>query len=268
MKEQSINQKNRFLKTFLAFLVLISLDAQAAKTCQEQMKQKKMKKVVVEETLNEADNFQNIQAMVTEHLNEARKVCLKGIGSTVRFCGHMVVNVPRIALSIWKFEPNVENFREEIILPLSDILIRMKSSELDAVESEKTKFEFILFWPELVLKVQKLVPVTGVGLGFAAVKYLPKIMKREKEDPAEIVKNQIRNKILKKFWSILKTRNEDENGAKMTYIERLQFALNESLRFDDDQKLQPVVDEVRVELGLDRLQEALSHYSKNDLKKI
>lgn len=260
-------------KTILSFLLIFSLNAQAAKFCWAAVKS------AVEGSLDEAaaavekataatkaamekpwvdwNSIEAVKKQVEDLLEESKRQCMKAGGASLRFCGHTALAIVPIAYRVFKFEPSTENIREEIVLPLSRMLVKMKSKEIEESALEKTYFEFLLFWPELILKVQKSLPSVAVEVSFNAVTGL--ISSKETTDLGALkaLKTEIRNRILKKFWENLKT---NEKNKDIDYSDRLKFATEEAFKWDQAD-FQDMAQEMMVELGLDQLRAALSLYS-------
>ncbi|MFN8847418.1 MAG: hypothetical protein ACK5V3_18595 [Bdellovibrionales bacterium] len=266
------------IKKTLIFVLIFSLNANAAKFCWATIKSavsnsldvagdaatklaedaKAKTKAAIKMTWIDWNSIEAVKKQVEDLLEESKRQCMKAGGASLRFCGHTALSIAPIAYRVFKFEPTTENLREEIILPLSRMLIKMKSKEIKESELEVTYFEFLLFWPELLLKVQKALPSVAVEVSFDAFTGL--ITTKETTHPGalSVLKSEIRNQILKKFWQNLKTNDKNEN---LSYSERLKFATEEALKWDQAD-FQQLAQDIMIELGLDQLQAAISLYSK------
>lgn len=109
-----------------------------------------------------------------------------------RFLRHFTEESPKIFWRIATFSSSSKDIREEIILPLAEMLTNLKKAGLSLEEKEFNNFKFILFWPELALKLPGSLRKAAFNLGLVAASKGPRFYKRsqlENLDKAEIIKS-------------------------------------------------------------------------------
>lgn len=203
-------------------------------------------------------DFEKIKSQVEVLLKESQESCIKGAGATLRFCGHVAFNVIPITWRVIRFKPTAEKFREEVSYPLSDILIKMKDPNTTAKELEKARFEFALFWPELWFKAGALIPKTTVMIGVNVATGMLQTSVKNQPGILGEGRKRIQSLIFKRFKENL---SKNEENKHLSLMGRAQFALNKALDFSDfDVEWSQIVEEVKVEMGIDRLEQALALY--------
>lgn len=177
----------------------------------------------------------------------------------LRFIQHFTNESPKILGRIASFDSSASEIRDSIILPLADMIMKLNAKSLSAEEKEYNNFKFILFWPELVLKLQGFFRKAALNIGFAAITKTPQFYKRNKNGDLDQLKRELRNLILVRFWKNIKRTPLQESAG---FIKRLKTAIEIASDFSDQPQLQSLVKTVIVDLGFDELQKAISLYVK------
>lgn len=210
----------------------------------------------LQEVLNEkSEQFLVIKKNVEAALEEAQRACVKGAGSTARFCFHAAGQAVPITWRVLRFDATMEDFRNGISYPMSDILIKLKDPTLNEKEREKALFAFVLFWPELVGKVGRILPSATTEVGFNAVTGL--VTMTVKDDPG-VMGDIVKKLIVKRFKDNL---SKNEENKHLSLMGRMHYALNKALDFRDSKDLEKYVEYTMKEMGLDRLHQALMLYA-------
>lgn len=115
--------------------------------------------------------------------------------SALRFLKHINEEGPQILWRIATFSSSVKDIREEIILPLAEILENLKKDGLTLQEKEFNTFKLILFWPELILKIPGSLRKAAASLSVTAAMKAPKLYQAKKEGKLLLNKDQILSSI-------------------------------------------------------------------------
>ncbi len=179
-------------------------------------------------------------------IQESREFCAEWAGSGARFCFATAKSLPGILLRSWRFSPSIENVREQIVIPLAGRVEKLNDRNLSVEDREKAMQEFILFWPELILKFERSIPKLALTASFNGIGTILSIGKNE-------AAASYQREALKLFMgSILK--NYRESGlaeTRLSFMERIQFAFLQAGA--------SIGDEVSRELGLDHLRKAFQN---------
>jgi hypothetical protein len=199
----------------------------------------------------------NLKSKRSKNLFKSPK--LKMAGKTAfNFLKHFSEESPKMLWRIASFDSSATEIRNSIMLPLAEMILKLKDEKLSADEKQVNNFKFILFWPELLLKLQGFVRKTAFTMGVSAVTSSPRFYKKNRSGEFDKIKKELQNLILIRLWKNLKRSSENES---QNFMKRLKLALTSAVDFRDQPELQELVNSVIVDLGLDQLLTALARKS-------
>lgn len=201
-------------------------------------------------------------------LKRARKLKLhpkvKNAGQTAfRFFRHFTEESPKMLWRIASFDSSASEIRNSIILPLAEMITKLKTESLTPEEREHNNFKLILFWPELVLKLQGFFRKAAITIGYTALTKTPRFYQKNKSGELDKIKQELQNLILLRFWKNLKKAPVNESKG---FIKRLKSAIEMASDFADQPQLQGIVKSVISDLGFDELQKAIAFYTSPNAK--
>jgi len=170
---------------------------------------------------------------VSNKVSELFDTTLQGCRFGVSFCGQLAIKIPGIAYRVIKFNGSVKEIRNEIFLPLAEHVRKIHDINLAQNEREKAYQNFIIFWPELILKINRAIPVVATKVSVNAMTGLFSTKRSIENDTAA---REIALTILKKMWSEMQN-NKNDIGETRTLFHRMSLSLNEAVKGTETQIL-------------------------------
>ncbi len=137
----------------------------------------------------EVDYNRMKKTKIVQKLSDAKNH--SSTAAALRFLKHIIEEGPKILWRIATFSSSAKDIREEIILPLAEILENLKKEGLTLQEKEYNTFKLILFWPELILKIPGSLRKAAASFGVTAATKAPQFYKASKQGKLHLDKNQI-----------------------------------------------------------------------------
>jgi len=235
MLGKMIFKKN--LTMCFVFLIssLILRSAQAQMMCEELFNDENAQ---IETIKLNFSNLAEVTEKTKEIYEEVTRTCKFGAG----FCVSLALKTPGIAARVVFFKGTFSSLREGLVLPLADHIYQIKNSKLSQKERDKAYQNFLIFWPEMILKINRAIPTLASEVSINAATGLINFRTVEKNSA---LKNQVALRVLKNIWREIK--NSD---PELSFSAKLNQAILKSTA--------DASSEVLAELGIPELQAALA----------
>jgi hypothetical protein len=204
---------------------------------------------------NAFQSLEELTASAKKLVEETQNQCKRAGMGTLKFCAYSVSQMPRMVKNVWKFEATKEGFKTGISYPLADIITRIKDTQLSEQERQKSYFDFYLFIPEFLLKIQASLPSLGAGVAMDTATGLLAPNWNKNPGVAGDVAAGVRRIILVRILQNVRT---NEQNADLNYFQRLKLALDKATEFDQPELVE-LANKIKIEMGFDRLQSALAN---------